>query len=190
MQASRGLEDPIKTVSSKVVYQNKWMTIYEDKTIMPTGTSGIYSYLESNNSVVTLVLDEDDRVCFVRAFRYPSKSWGWELPGGGGEGENPTIAAQRELEEETGILAACCEKVGEALVCNGFMTERMNIYVAYELSFEGKKNIGDEALSDMQFFSLAQIEELVAAGEINDGQTITALYYLNRWLAKRGTIKA
>jgi len=179
---------PIKTVSSKIVYQNNWMTIHEDETILPSGKPGIYGYLESNDSAMTAVLDDQNRVCFVRAFRYPSKSWGWELPGGGGEGEEPTIAAQRELEEETGIIAEHCEKIGEALVCNGLMTERTGICVAYGLSFEGKKEIGEEVLSDMKFFSLAEIDDLVEAGEINDGQTITALYYLNRWLAKKGIL--
>lgn len=177
-------EPPIKTVSSKVVYQNPWITVHEDKTLTPSGKDGVYGYMESDDSVITVILDDQQRVYMIRAFRYPSKSWGWELAGGGGEGEDPVIAAKREVEEETGIRVGRIEKIGESLVCNGLMTEKMTIFVAHDLNFDGHQEIGDEALGEMKFFSLAEIDELVDSGEINDGQTITALYYLNRWLTK------
>ena len=179
---------PITTRRSKVIYQNPWITVYEDETTMPSGKPGIYGYMESKDSVMTAVVDKDDRVCLVKAFRYPSKSWGWELPGGGGEGENPIEAAKRELREETGIVAERWEKLGETLVCNGFMTERMVTCLAYGLSLTGKKEIGEEALDGMSFFSLADIDSLIDNKQINDGQTLTGLYFLQRWLRKRGTI--
>lgn len=179
-------DHPIKTVSSKIVYENPWIKIHEDQTILPSGKPGIYGYMESRDSVVTLILDDQLRVCMLWAFRYPSKTWGWELPGGGGDDEDPAAAAQREVEEETGIRAEHVEKLGQALVCNGLMTERMNIFVAHDLSHDGHKDIGEEVLGDMKFFSLPEIDKLVESGDINDGQTITALYYLNRWLDKRG----
>ena len=179
-------EVPIKTTGSSVVYQNPWITIHEDSTLLPSGKEGIYGYMESKDSVMVAVLNDNQEVYLVRAFRYPSKSWGWEFPGGGGEGEELTVAARREVEEETGIRSRHCEKIGESLVCNGLMTERMTTCVAYDISFDGNQDLADEALTDMRFFSQDEILEMVDSGEINDGQTITGIFYLQRWLHKKG----
>jgi 8-oxo-dGTP pyrophosphatase MutT (NUDIX family) len=178
---------PIKTVASRKVYENRWITVYEDKTIMPNGKDGVYGYIASKDSVITAVIDGQNRICMVHAFRYPSKSWGWELPGGSGDGEDLTQAALREVEEETGIVAKHCEKLGETLICNGFMTERMASCVAYDLRYDGEKD-DEEVFKGMRFFNLAEIEKLIEDGEINDGQTITGLYFAKRWLAKRGVV--
>ena len=97
------MDDPIQTIESKVVYQNHWITIHEDKTRLPSGREGLYGYLESKDSVMAAVFDEQNRICMVRAFRYPSKSWGWELPGGSGEDENLLDASKREFEEKLAL---------------------------------------------------------------------------------------
>jgi 8-oxo-dGTP pyrophosphatase MutT (NUDIX family) len=178
--------DPIKTISSQVVYQNPWITVREDKTKTPTGNDGLYGYVESKNSVMVAVVDAEQRVYMVRAFRYPTKTWGWELPGGGGDGEEAVEASQRELEEETGIRAKHWEKIGDTLVCNGLLTERQTVCVATDLSFDGHKEDSDETFGDMRFFSLTEIDGLVDSGEINDNQTITGLFFLQRWLQGKG----
>lgn len=118
-------EAPSKTkVSSKIVYQNPWITVREDQTRDLAGNLGVYSYMESRDSCMIVAVDDKERIYLVRGFRYPSQSFGWELPGGGGDGEDLLTASQRELEEETGIIAQSWNKLGEAYVCNGLMTER------------------------------------------------------------------
>ena len=126
-------DTPSKTrVSSKIAYQNPWITIHEDQTRDRAGNLGIYGYMESRNSCMVVAVDEHERIYLVRGFRYPSQSFGWELPGGGGDGEDLLTASKRELEEETGIVAQSWEKLGEAYVCNGLMTEKMAVCLAHE----------------------------------------------------------
>ena len=36
----------IKQLDSKVVYQNKWMTVREDKILRPSGAEGIYGVVD------------------------------------------------------------------------------------------------------------------------------------------------
>lgn len=177
-------DTPKKPLRSTVVYQNQWITVREDTTVTTDGQKGLYGYLESRDSVMVAAFDEQDRICLVRSFCYPSQSWGWEFPGGGGEGEELIAASKRELEEETGIIAENWERVGHTLVCNGLMTERMTTCVAHGLRYDGQKEDSDEIIADMQFVTLAQADELVATGEINDGQTITALYVARQWYEK------
>lgn len=176
---------PIKTTGSKIVYKNLWITVHEDKTLTPTGNEGTYGYVESRDSVMVAVVDDQERVCLVRAFRYPSKTWGWELPGGGGDNEDLLTASKRELEEETGIRAKKWEKLSDTLVCNGLMTERQTVCIARDISFDGHKEDADEVFQATQFFTLDEIDALIDSGDINDNQTITGLFFLQRWLKRK-----
>ena len=177
-------DNPWQPVSTEVKYQNPWIKIHEDKVITPTGKDGIYAYLESNDSVMIAVINDDRQLYLVRTFRYPDKSWNWEVPGGGGDKHDSLAAAKRELEEETAITAIQWDKLGTTSVCNGFMTEKMTTYLAQALSFSGSKESADEQIDEARFFSMTDIYSMIERGEINDGQSITAIHLAQKWLAR------
>jgi 8-oxo-dGTP pyrophosphatase MutT (NUDIX family) len=174
---------PYKTIASKVVYENPWIRVREDKIIRPDGTEGIYGVVESNDSVMIVVLNDKDEVYLVNAYRYPDRSWNWELPGGGGDGEDAVAASRRELVEETGIIAEDWTLLGNTQVCNGLMTERQNTYLARNLTMTDKKDPEDEAVvNGGRFFPLSEMRNMVREGKINDGQSIAGLYLAEQWL--------
>lgn len=178
-------DNPWKKLSTKIVYQNPWMRIVEDKTMTPTGSDGLYAYLDSKDSVIIAVLNDKDELYVHWTFAYPVQSWNWELPGGGSDGEHTLAASKRELEEETGIIAASWEKLGETRVCNGFMTEHMHTYLARDLSFAGTKEEADEQIGEAKFVPMNEIDAMVQRGDINDGQSITAIHLAQKWLEKQ-----
>ena len=64
----------------------------------------------------------------------------WEFPAGKLEpGEDPSHAAGRELEEETGYRAGTVRKLGEFYTSPGFTDELMRVFVAEDLSFVGQR---------------------------------------------------
>ncbi len=177
---------PKKPTNSKIVYQNPWITVREDQTTTPTGETGIYGYVEVKNSVMVVAVNDLDKIYLVRSFRYPSKSWGWELPGGGSDNQDLLEAAKRELEEETGLTASKWVHLSTDYVCNGLLTERMGVYIAQDLQDNGvKEDSPHEVFAGADFFSPAEIDKLIAAGEINDCQTIAGLYHAKAWLARK-----
>lgn len=177
------MHNPYKTLGSKLVYKNAWMRVREDKIITPEGTPGIYGVVESDDSVMITVLDDNNRVYLIRTFNYPAQSWNWELPGGGSDGEDTIVASKRELLEETGITAKDWTFLGKTRVCNGLMTERMSVYLARNLSAAAKSN--EAIVGEGNFFSLVDIHKMIHAGDINDGQSLTGLYLLELWLKAR-----
>ena len=177
-------ENPWKILSSKTVYQNPWIRVREDAVIRPDGSEGIYGLMESKDSVMVVVLNDKNEVFLIRTFSYPASSWSWELPGGGGEGEDAEAASKRELAEETGIVAEQWDLLGKTRVCNGLMTEKMAVFLARGITFGDRLDADDKGLiSHGKFVSFGEIDRMVAENEVDDGQTMTALYLAQRWLA-------
>ena len=175
--------NPWKVISSKEVYKNPWMRVREDKVITPGGKDGIYGVIESNDSVMIVALNERNEIYVVRNFRYPASTWNWELPGGGDDKQDMLEASKRELAEETGIVAEKWDKLGTTWVCNGLMTETTTTYLARNLELHDKHDEPDEPMIGGKFVTLAEIDKMVGDGEINDGQSITALYLFKQWLS-------
>ncbi len=179
---------PWQTLETNIVYQNKWMRIREDKVITPTGSKGIYAFLESTDSTMVVVLSNKHEIYLVHAFSYPVSSWDWELPGGNSDGEDVTLASKRELEEETGIIAKKWIRLGKTRVCNGFMSERMTTYLARDLSFNGKK-FNDGQVDTGKFVPIKEVDAMIERGEIDDGQSITGIHLAQKWLAKEKSLE-
>lgn len=179
-------DTPIRPTSSKVVYQNPWITIHENQTVDTENKQGIYAYMESRDSVAIIALNDKKEIYLQKAYRYPSKTWGWEIPGGGGDDEDVLVASKRELEEETGILAKSWQILGSTIVCNGLMTEKQTTCVAYNLSFDGLKEANaSEVFNEHKFVSFKEATGMIAHGEINDNQTITGIYLAEKWLESK-----
>lgn len=177
------MKNPFKTLSSKIVYKNPWIRVREDAIIRPDGSESIYSVVESKDSVIVGALNDKNELFLIYSFSYPAQSWQWELPGGGGDDEHRLVASKRELAEETGIIANDWVELPSTRVCDGFMTERTATLLARGLSF-GPKPVADDhgVIADGRFFSFDQIHKMVEEGQIDEGQTITALYLIEHWL--------
>lgn len=174
---------PYKTLTSKTVYKNPWIRVREDKIVRPDGNEGIYGVIESRDSVMAVVLNDKNEVYLINTYSYPDQSWNWELPGGGGDGEDAVVASERELIEETGIVAEDWTLLGVTRVCNGLMTERQSTYLARNLTLTDKKEAEDEAIvSHGMFYSLVEIHTMIEQGKLNDGQSLAGLYLAEQWL--------
>ena len=142
--------------------------------------------MESRDSVVIAVLNENNEVYLIRSFNYPVSTWSWGLPGGGGDDEHPEVASKRELAEETGITARTWTFLGKTRVSSGLMTEKMAVFLAQDLSYGDRLEADDKDLiSEGKFFSFEEIDQMIERGDIDDAQTITGLYLTLRWLNRQ-----
>ncbi len=118
----------------------------------------------------------DDTVALVRQYRHAAGKYLLEIPAGSLEkGENPETGARRELEEEIGVSAAKIEKLSEFYVSPGFLTEKMHVFLATELS-ETKQNLEADELITIEKLTFPQTFEMMQNGAIEDAKTIVGLF--------------
>lgn len=168
-----------QTRASRVVYENRWIRVREDDVVGPAG-EGIYGVVEMRHPAVFVVaLDAEERVALVRLDRYATGAGSLEVPAGGTDGEDPLRAAQRELAEETGLVAAEWTPIGRMNALNGIADAPEHVFLARDLD-AGETDLAaqrDEGIDEVVWMPFPEVLDLVAAGGIDDGETIAALAF-------------
>ena len=90
---------------------------------------------------------DDGTLALVRQYRYAAEKFLLEIPAGTlNKDEDPQLARSAELEEEIGVRAGKVEKLTEFYVSPGFLTEKMHLFLATDLT-QTKQNLDvDEIL--------------------------------------------
>lgn len=103
-------------------------------------TRGRWEYVSRARGIraaVIIAIDPEDHVILVEQYRVPLGRACIELPAGligdETEGEDPTEAAARELEEETGYRAGRVEVLGEFHSSPGMVSESFTLLRAHDL---------------------------------------------------------
>ena len=144
------------------------------------------AYDRGNGATILLHNPAADTVILTRQFRLPTFVNGnptgmlIETCAGLLDDEHPDAAILRETEEETGYQLTAVQKVMEAYMSPGSVTERLFFYLAeYSPATEqrGGGGIEEEEIEVLEL-PLLQALNMVTTGEIQDGKTIMLLQYL------------
>jgi len=166
-----------KVLSANRVYQGKIVDLEVDE-IEISGMQTIREVVRHPGGVVILALDPNGEIPFVRQHRYPLNEDILELPAGKLDpGEPPEVSAARELEEEVGLRPGKLRKIASYYTSPGFCDELLHFFFAEEVEKVGANPEPDEHLI-IEHYTLEEALQLVADGKIQDGKTITAIYWL------------
>ncbi len=176
---------PWKTLKSTKVHSSPWIEVSEHDVISPGQEQRKYSTVHfRNHAIGILPLDENLNTWIVGQYRYPIKAYTWEIPEGGGPlGIAPLESAQRELKEETGIIAEQWDLILRFHTSNSATDESGHLYIARELSFHDPEPDEDEAL-ELRKIPLDELYNKVLDGEIQDSLTIMATLRAKLMLAE------
>ena len=183
-------ESPWQTLSTREVYDNPWIGVREDAVIRPDGGEGIYGVVHFKNTAIGVLALEDDFIYLVGQYRYTLGEYSWEIPEGGCPGgEQPLAAAQRELEEETGLRAGRWERMGEAHLSNSVTDERAMWFLATELTQGEQRPEATEQLA-VRRVAFAEALGMALGGQIRDALSLLAImhYEVTRRAIRPSTI--
>lgn len=176
-------ENPWKTLQSKVVYSNPWITVREDDVLKPNGEPGIYGVVETRIATGVVALTEDNELYLVGQYRYPTNVYSWEIiEGGADHGEDPLVAAKRELKEEGGLGAKRWETLAENIqLSNCYSSEVCFLYIARDLE-DVPSSPEDTEVLQLKKVPFKDAVEMVYSGEITDAVSILGILRAERYL--------
>jgi len=173
---SKEEKNPWQIISEKNIYDNPWINITEFDVINPGGGNGIYGKVHFKNLAIGILpLDENMNTYLVGQYRFPLDQYSWEIPEGGGMiGIDPLISAQRELIEETGLVATQWTEILRMHLSNSVTDEYAIIYIATGL--QQKKPMPEEtekiAIKKLAF---EEAYNMVQQGLITDSMSVAAI---------------
>lgn len=145
------------------------------------------AYDRGNGATILLYNREQQTVILTRQFRLPSFLNGnpdgmlIETCAGLLDKDNPEDCIKRETEEETGYRISDVQKIMEAYMSPGSVTEILYFFIAaYTKDMKQHAGGGIEAeQEDIEVLeiTLSEALEWIASGKIKDGKTIMLLQY-------------
>lgn len=165
-----------KKIESRIVYDNPWMTVFEDRVINPGGGENDYGYVHFKTTAIAVVpIDEDGNTWIVGQDRYTLGEYSWEVPMGASEqGEEPLETAHRELREETGLSARNMKQIMRLHTSNSITDETGYVFVADGLS-QGDTQFDEMEVLEVRKLPLGEVVGMIYRGEMTDAISVAAI---------------
>lgn len=147
----------LKKIDRKLKYEGHRVKVYEDTILTPDGETLYYDYVENRNGAAVLLVDEDERLVFVKLYRQALDGDSVEIPGGCMEPSDVTLSediltkaeapedmeafiscAKREAEEETGLIPGSLTFINYIVASVGLFSERTAVFIGTGL-YRGKR---------------------------------------------------
>ena len=161
-------------ISTETIYEGKIFDVLSAK-IREGEIEYQREIIKHSGSAVIVPVFADETVALVRQYRHAAEKHLLEIPAGTLEADElPETGAARELEEEIGFKAGNIEKLTEFYVSPGFLTEKMFVFLATDLT-ETAQNLDDDEVISIERLSCPKLYEKIRNGEIEDAKTMVGV---------------
>jgi 8-oxo-dGTP pyrophosphatase MutT (NUDIX family) len=170
------IKNPWTVLEEKKIYDNPWISVTEFDVLTPGGSPGIYGKVHFKNFAVGAVaIDAEGMIPLVGQYRFPLQAYSWEIPEGGGQLDiDPLVSAQRELREETGLVARHWQEILRMHLSNSVSDELAILYLATGLTQESAEPEDTEQLAHRRV-TVNEAYEMVLRGEITDAMSVAGI---------------
>jgi ADP-ribose pyrophosphatase len=143
---------------------------------LPGGVQVDLAVIRHPGASAIVALYPDMTVAMLRQYRHSIGGWMREVPAGcRNGGEDPLECARRELGEEARVAAARWDRLGSIITVPSFCDERIELYLARELS-EGKGTLDHDEVITVSRVPFDETFAMIRRGDIVDAKSIVALY--------------
>jgi len=169
-------KNPWTTLQTEVKFETPWISVSKHDVLNPAGKPGLYGLIHFKNLAIgVLPLDENLNTWLVGQWRYPLNTYSWEIPEGGGpHNQDPLVSAERELKEETGLIAGNYRELCRMHTSNSATDEYAILYIARDLRQEEAEPEESEDLQVKQL-PFEEAYHMVMRGEITDSLSMVAI---------------
>ena len=160
-------------IGSEPIFNGTFVTIACDTVRLPNGNDSKRIVIRHPGAACVLAETPDNKIVFVRQWRYATGQALLELPAGKLDaGEDPAACALRELAEETPYAA---EKVELAAT----FYEKMYLYRAFNISKSSNLQPDQDEFVETVLLDRQEVLAAVRNNEIQDAKTLIGLQH---WL--------
>ena len=154
-----------------------------ENTTLPNGVTVDLPVVRHPGAAAIVALYPDGTVATLRQYRHAIGGYLREIPAGcRNSGETPRQCAERELAEEAGLAALRWDHLGSIVTIPGFCDERIELFLARELSEVSRNLDHDEVIGETERLKLSDALAMIRRGEIIDAKTICALHHAAAFL--------
>jgi len=172
------------TEKSKTLYQGKIISLEVEQVELPNGVQMEMEIVRHPGGAAVVAIDDKQRTCLLKQYRYACDGWVWELPAGKiDNNEKPFLTAQRELQEEAGRRAGQWHSLGHMISSPGVFTEVVHCYLATELSVCDTGHEAEE-LIEIHWVPFEEAIEWAIDNRISDAKSVIGLLRAQAFLSK------
>lgn len=169
-------------LSDEILYQGRIVTLHLQQVELPDGSHSKREIIEHPGAVAMVPVLPDGNIMLVRQFRKAANRVLLEVPAGTlNRGENPDLAASRELREEIGYRPQQLKRLGGIFVAPGYSSEYIHLYLAQALEYAPLEADSDEFIEKVTL-SLDEVLHKIDLGEIEDAKTVSSIFLAARIL--------
>ena len=169
-----------EVTASEVVWSGRIVDMIKDHVIVVEGQDPVVrEYTRHPGAVAVVVLRGEsggEEILLERQYRHPVKAELWEIPAGLLDipGEDPRLAAERELAEEADLVADRWDVLVDYFTSPGGSTEPLRIFLARELrdADEAFEREDEEATMEYAWVSLDDALTMVLDGRLHNPSAV------------------
>ena len=163
-----------QVLKRSIAFSCPWYEIAHERIRLPTDHVIDYYSITIPPSVMVVPVTADGRIVLLRQYRYPTRSWSYELPGGNTRGKSPLATGRQELFEETGYRAGRWTRLGIFHPYSGMSDEVCYVYLARDLT-PGRQRLEEREFIQVITMPIREVFRRVVRNRIQDGMTLASL---------------
>lgn len=138
---------------------------------------GGFYIIDAPDWINVFALTPDKEIVLVKQYRHGIHELTWEIPGGAidADDQDPMLAAQRELKEETGFSSDKWESLGKVSSNPAIFTNYCHFYIAWDCKLTETQNLDPFEEIEVETEPVKEFLQQVSDGEIHHSLVVAAV---------------